>query len=195
MDWSFDLDKFGWFILFFLPGFISMKVYGLLVPGERRDFSKDVIEAVAYSALNFAALSWLILIILSKGFYSSHPYWFYFCVIIILLVAPIFWPVLFLRLSKIPLIARYILHPMPRPWDYVFGERKAYWVIVHLKDGKKIAGIYDTKSFASAFPEKEQIYLEEVWKLDDNGVFIEPIKRSAGIIILGEEIVSIEFFN
>jgi len=26
------------FVIFFIPGFVSLKIYDLLVPGERRDF-------------------------------------------------------------------------------------------------------------------------------------------------------------
>jgi hypothetical protein len=39
MDDVWGADKLTLFVIFFLPGFISMKVYDLLVPGERRDFS------------------------------------------------------------------------------------------------------------------------------------------------------------
>jgi hypothetical protein len=44
------------FLVFFVPGFLSLKVYDLLVPGERRDFSRAAFDAVAYSALNFGVL-------------------------------------------------------------------------------------------------------------------------------------------
>ena len=40
-----------------------------------------------------------------------------------------------------------------------------------------------------------EAFIEEVWKLDEDGRFIEPIERSKGIIILGKEISSIEFFQ
>ena len=56
-----------------------------------------------------------------------------------------------------------------KPWDYVFSRRQAYWVIVHLRDGRKIGGRFDRKSFASSYPADEQIYIEEVWRLDEDG--------------------------
>jgi hypothetical protein len=89
-----------------------------------------------------------------------------------------------------------IIHPIPLPWDYIFGNKNKYWVIVHLKNGKHIGGKYFENSFTSTYPDKEQIYLEEVYRLDDNQVFSkEPNDRSAGMLILGEEISMIEFFN
>lgn len=42
------------FILFFVPGFISLKIYDLLIAKEQRDFSKSCFDAVGYSAVNFA---------------------------------------------------------------------------------------------------------------------------------------------
>ena len=71
----------------------------------------------------------------------------------------------------------------------------SHWIIVHLKDGRKISGRYDTESFASSFPAEEQIYLQEVWILDDEGGFKEPVERTSGIIILKDEISLIEFFK
>jgi hypothetical protein len=85
--------------------------------------------------------------------------------------------------------------PIQKPWDYVFRKKKVFWIVIHLKDGRKIGGRYDRNSFSSSYPSKEQIYLEEVWKLDENGRFGEPITRSKGIIVLGEEILAIEFFK
>ena len=43
----------GLFLIFFIPGFITLKVYDLLIPGEPRDFSKSLFDAIAYSSLNF----------------------------------------------------------------------------------------------------------------------------------------------
>jgi len=110
-------------------------------------------------------------------------------------VSPILWPILFLKLSTWKPISKYIIHPIQKPWDYVFGKREAFWIIIHLKDRRKIGGKFGTSSFSSSYPSEEQIYLEEVWKLDENGKFIGPIERSKGIIILGKEILSIEFFK
>jgi len=54
---------------------------------------------------------------------------------------------------------------------------------------------FDTNSFASSYPAEEQIYIEEVWDLDEKGKFIKPIERSKGIIISEKEISSVEFFK
>ena len=49
-------------------------------------------------------------------------------------------------------------------------------MIIHLKDGRRIGGRFDENSSASSFPAKEQIYIEEVWELDESGKFINRLK-------------------
>jgi len=50
-------------------------------------------------------------------------------------------------------------------------------------------------SFASSNPADEQIYLQEVWTLDDKGRFLSPVKNSRGIILMNDEIRAVEFFE
>ena len=192
-DW--EVDKLALFLIFFIPGFISMKIYDLLIPGEKRDFSSAVFEAVAFSALNFAALSWLIILIHSSDFYKNHQVWYFVILFCILFLFPIIWAILIARLLKWRKLTKYIINPTPKPWDAVFGRRESYWVIIHLKDGRKIGGKYDTNSCASSYPVEEQIYLEQVWQLDEKGRFTNPLDRSEGIIVLNKDISSIEFFK
>ncbi len=187
-------DNLLLFLVFFIPGFISIKVYDLLVPGEPRDFSKSLFDAVAYSSLNFAVLFPLIFFMLTSDFYTTHAVWFYLFSNLILFIFPIIWPVVILKLLSFPFLAKYIRNPIPTPWDYVFGQRRPYWVIIHLKNGKKIGGKFDRKSYASSYPIEEQVYLEEVWELDENQRFIKVIDRTGGMIIFKEEVLSVELF-
>lgn len=94
-----NIDKLTLFLIFFLPGFISMKVYDLMVAGEPRDVSKSVFEAIAYSTLNFAAMFWLIAIIQADDFYHRHLVIYSVSVAVIMVVVPACWPFLFIRLS------------------------------------------------------------------------------------------------
>ncbi len=190
-----QVDKLVLFLIFFIPGFISVKIYDLLVPGEQRDFSKSIFEVIAYSCMNFAALSWLIILIHLGNFYNEHKMWYSVLSLFIVFIAPILWPFLLLKLFSCKVIAKHIIHPIGKPWDYVFGKKESFWIIVHLKDGRRIGGKFDTNSFVSSYPAEEQIYLEEVWSLNEKEEFVRPIERSKGIIILGGEILSIEFFK
>jgi len=179
------------FLLFFLPGFLSLKVYDLLVPGERRDFSKSLFDAIAYSALNFAVLLPLIWQITAPGEMSWPRYLF---AVVVFVVAPIFWPVSFLYLRRRPWFSSRIVTPHPRAWDALFVQREPYWVIVHLKDGRRVGGVYAANSFASSSPAGPELYLEETWDLDAAGNFMSPVPQSAGVLILGDEVVALELF-
>jgi hypothetical protein len=79
-------------------------------------------------------------------------------------------------------------------WDAIFAQRRQYWVIIHLKDERRIGGVYSTRSFTSSSPAPPQIFLEEVWELSDAGAFVKCIESSAGILVLGDEIMGLEFF-
>lgn len=183
------------FVVLFVPGFISVKVYDLLVPTGRRNFSESVYEVVSYSVLHFAGLSWAIVLLYGyRGALSAVS--IAACAFAMLFIIPCMWPILILRLRTRKWIARHTIHPVEKPWDYFFlTHRQPVWVIVHLKDGRKIGGRFDQQSHASSSPADEQIYLEEVWTLDECGAFGKLVERSKGIVILRDEILAVEFFQ
>ena len=190
-----DFSDYLFFIVIFLPGFISLKVYDLLVPSAPRDFSKSFFEVIAYSALNYGFFSWIILWKFSQYSPEDSKLFIYILSSIVLFVGPMIWPLIFLYISKKSFLKKYIIDPTPKPWDYVFGKKEPSWIIVHLINGGMIGGIYDTNSFTSSFPIEEQIYLEEVWEVDEQKNFIKPVDRSKGIIIFNDEIASVELFK
>lgn len=188
-------DKLLLFIAFAIPGFISLKVYNALIPSPSKDTSQQLLDAVAYSCVNYALLFWPIYEIetsQTKNLYPSTYMAFYAGV---LLVAPIIWACLLRWLRTTQIFQGVLPHPTEKPWDYVFGQRKAYWIIVTLKDGTQIAGRYDSASFTSNAPHPEQLYLQETWVLNDDGGLERPKQDTAGILILSNEISTIEFFN
>jgi hypothetical protein len=190
-----ETNKLLLFIGFVIPGFVSLKTYNLLVPSESKDSASQVMEAVAYSCVNYALLIGPIYWIDSIALWISHPGLYVAFCVIALLIAPIGWALLYKTLRETQFVRRAFPHPTAKPWDYVFGKGDSYWMIVTLKDGRKIAGRYDTESFASSAPAREQLYLEETWVLNDDGGFERPRADTAGIMILSDEMVTIEFFN
>ncbi|MFA6036890.1 MAG: DUF6338 family protein [Legionellales bacterium] len=195
MDDTTQINSLYLLLLFFFPGFISLKVYDLLVPNEKRNFSHDFLEAVSYSILNLSLLIFLLAPAFALGWYENI---WVFCVLafLTLLVFPAIWPILIYRLvMQNTFFSKWFVSPMRRPWDWFFSRRQPLWVIVHLKDRRKIGGVFASKSYASSYPIKEQIYLEEVWELNETGQFKEPVETSKGVILLGDDISSIEFFE
>ncbi len=191
--WS--TDKLVLFLIFFVPGFISMKVYDLMIPGSPREASKSLLDAVSYSTLNFAVLFWLIALIQTNDFYHRHFVLYALAVVAIMVVVPACWPFVYLKLASWGPITRHLTNPIQKPWDYVFGKRIPYWIIVHLKNGVRIGGRFGAKSYASSNPANEQIYLEEVWTLDQEGRFLKGVEGSRGIIVMQDEIRAVELFE
>lgn len=189
-----ELDKLLLFFLFFVPGFLALKTYDLCTPLERRDFSKAWFDAVVYSAF-FACIGLLgYRILLNCNILADYPLIFYVWIIFSMFIFPIGTPFLIKWIMTFQWICKRFIHPVAKPWDYVFIQKKSYWIIVHLKDGRQIGGFYGENSFASSYPAKEQLYLEEVWKID-NGNFVESIGRTGGIILTGDEMVAVELFE
>ncbi len=189
-----EVDKLFLFIAFVIPGFISLKFYQLLYPGVLRNASDQLVDAVAYSCVNYALLLWLILEVESSRLKVVHPSFYFLFYAFVLFVAPIIWVLLWSWMRSWEIFQRNAPHPVAKPWDFVFQQRKQYWVIVYLKNGEQIGGKFSAKSFASSAPADEQIYLEEVW-LVENGVLQRAVKESAGVLIGASEISHVEFFN
>lgn len=190
-----DESKVVIFIAFVVPGFIAIKAYELLAPARHADSSKQVIDAISYSCLNYAILFWPISLIEKNSISVSHPNVYLFFWLFVLFLAPILWVVAWRLLRQWSFVQNIIPHPIQKPWDFVFSQRHPCWIIVTLKDGEKVAGKFGHKSFASSAPSEEQIYLEEEWLLNEDGGFERQAEQSAGIIILSSEIRSVELYN
>lgn len=190
-----DANKLLLFIAFVIPGFVSLKTYELLFPGAQKESDKLLIDAVAYSSFNYALLLWPIYSVETNQVRESHPTAYALFYVFVLLIAPIAWACTLKKLRTTEFFQRSMPHPTAKPWDFVFAQRKPYWAVVTLKDGKRIAGRYDSASFASSAPATEQLYLEENWALNDDGGFERPRTETAGILILSSEIVTVEFFK
>jgi len=190
-----EIDKLALFLAFVIPGFISIKAYQLAFPGTERGTSDQLIDAIAYSSINYALLIFPIISIEAGKFQDSHQFFYYLFYVFVLFVAPILWVVIWKHLRTRDFFQSNTPHPTAKPWDYVFSQRKPYWVKVTLKDGTVVAGRYADKSFASSAPAPEQIFLEETWLLNYKGGFERPKNNTAGVIILSSDISYIELRN
>ena len=187
-----DPQSIQFFLLLFVPGFIVFKISDLLLPGERRDFIKAIPEAVSYSAINFAFF-YLLYQLFPDQYFQDHPNiyigsWFF-----VLLIAPVIWAFIWRSVYQSDWFKNTFRNLMSSSWDFFFNKKQVCWIIIHLKDGSKIAGKFDSKSFATSFPHPPQIYLEEVWELDESGGFDKAVEQSMGMVVFGDEIRAIEF--
>ncbi len=175
---QFDWASLAFFILFVLPGFISLKVWTQIVPSPERPL-KDVIgEVIAFGILNAAVVAPFLAVWKPQG-----PSTIYLSLVVGLVILPAIWPFALSWLVQVLQRLNIILIPARTAWDYVFALREPFFVIVHLKDGRRIGGYYGENSFAGLYPESGHIYLEEVWTLDAHGAFVEAVPDSKGIVL------------
>lgn len=190
-----NINALPLFIAFVIPGFISLKSYQLLFPGEPKSSDKLLIDAIAYSSINYAILFWPIYEVEHHGVRELHPTMYALFYVFALLVAPIVWVFLFKWVRTTQFAQQIMPHPTSKPWDFVFSKRRPYWIVVTLKNGNRVGGRYDALSFASSAPAAEQLYLEEQWVINKDGGFDRPCNETAGILILSPEIVTVELFK
>ncbi len=183
------------FLVFVVPGFVAMRVHDLLVPGPRRELGGSLLEAVTYSMLNLAVMFWAVEPLIRPGIADRHPWFFRGGVGFVLFVAPALLAVVAYRLQRSRWLGRYVQHPAPTAWDFFFGQRRSCWVLAHFRGGQMLGGLVDQGSSASGFPQPQDLYFEQVWRVDGQGKFQEPIEQTAGALVRMDECTHLEFFE
>ena len=65
---------------------------------------------------------------------------------------------------------------MPSAWEFVLRRPNPRYVRFQLKDGLGVVGgVFADHSFASINTARADIYLEQVWRLDEDGNFDAPV--------------------
>jgi hypothetical protein len=164
-------NTFGLFVLIVAPGFLSLKIWRLIHPSRHIAFADSLYEAIFYGVLNyFAVVQWLPKLCAQIHFVFEIIAYI-FSLVIVPLLLPFFWKWILSR----SFIKQKIMNPIPKAWDIFFGRRKPCFMMIHLKNGEVIGGLYAYDSAASSYPEKEDLYLQEIWELNDEGKFVKPI--------------------
>jgi hypothetical protein len=178
-------------LLFVVPGFISLKTWRIINPSQPLKAADQLLDLVVFSLLNYVLLFWLVnwgnaIDRIDVGV-AIH--------LAVLLIFPLLWPILVRGILTSRFLQGKVIHPTPTSWDFFFSKGKPCFVLIHLKTGKLIGGLYDGESFASSYPEPRDLYLSEVWKIDSSGAFSEPIDQTAGVLIAYDQIAYLELFE
>jgi len=188
-------DRLILVVLFVIPGFVAMKVYAILSSAPRLDASKAIIDAVAFSCCNYAVFAFPIYWMRHVGLATSKPEVYAIAWVGIILIGPLLLAVSVFSLRRWKWMNRWLPHPVDRAWDYIFGKRESFYLIITLTSGKRIGATYGSNSFASSYPADPEIYVEEAWDVDDAEGFIRRHTKTRGLLITGSAIESIEFIG
>lgn len=186
--------------LFLVPGYIIDEIISTIMPQKTYSDKVKTIRFIGYSVLNFFIWIWLYWL-LHKHIESERTLYWALIICCTLITSTITGFIIGL-LRKKELI-RFVFkklniqaeHPIPTAWDYKFSKVTTQrWVLVTLANGTYIRGLYSYKSLASTDEQYRDIYIEEVYLLDENEQWIK-MKRTDGVWINPSEIKMIEFFE
>lgn len=192
-----NLQVLGIFLFYVVPGVVATKVYNSLIPTERRNFADILVELITFSMFYLALFFWLIALV-NRADVRSNATLYNFLVLLSVFILPAVLGWIGSALGQATWVRRLVgtvTHPIPTAWDYVFSRGETYWIRFHLKTGEKVGGYYGLKSFASAYPQMPELYVQELWRLDKEGCFVEKDKRTAGGYIKFENCQMIEFLS
>jgi hypothetical protein len=194
----FDLtiSKIQLFLFVVLPGFVAIRAYEMRAPPEKRDFPTLLLDSVAYSLLNLIAWAWAVKPLNEDNFPLEHPILYAMASAGMLVIFPAVVGYFFYDLRAGWLHSKLKFdHPTRTGWDWFFGRGKHCYILFHLKEKKLLGGYYGEKSFVSAAPQPPEVYVEEVWRVDDRGEFIEKVEGTMGCVIRLADCERVEFLE
>lgn len=187
--------------LIFIPGMICGQLIRRTIP----HFSETI------DARHFLSMGALGLLLHTPLFplWTRHVFdWYlnntidnhWFATYVWFLVAVFLWPVIagvvltfFIRIewvdAQLDRLGLGYVDRTPSAWDWAIDVHESRWVRVYLRDGTVIGGLYGTSSFASLYSTQRDVYLEQMWQLDEKNNFVEPMVNTDGVWI-GHEIIS-----
>jgi len=186
------------FLILIAPGFIAIRVMELRVPGERRNAGDAVIDIVLFSVLT--DIIWgLALSALGAGPLTRWPLWLQVVGLVgIVFVTPTAAALLYLKFRKWLARPGGAIDLNPKPWDWAFNEyfTEAVQIVMTLSDGRRIGGLWQKPCFASSYPAAEQIFLSEIFSIDEStGQLVEKIPHHRGILVDKATVDFVEFFD
>lgn len=190
------LDNIYFVLFFFVPGLIVLFVRSQFVTGANFPHSAALLPylaiSVIYNAFAFPLID--IVVAIDKPIYGKVLALFSLVfagpALLGLVLGVNIQENLFRRLlQKCGLNP---VHVIPTAWDWKFGNMTEQWVLVTLKDGTRFAGFCGSDSFMSSNPAERDIYIQQVYDVDDDDNWSSSGKKA--LLITADEVQTIEFW-
>lgn len=198
-------------VLFMIPGFVADAVIGKQFARRKREPTELVLNILLLTLIDYAVCSPLLLWLDSQvaaaqyaDFIHAHRVLCLTISIAVLFVAPTLLATAIGHFARKEW-GRQLLHAVfsvklddpeepPTVWDFVFKPDRAYQIVATLTDGSKVAGGFAGKSRVSTYPEEQELYLEVLYALGDDGTIGAPLQLSEGVLLKRTDIRSLEFY-
>lgn len=195
MTAAFDATTVGLFLLVVFPGLVSTTIYRLIMPARALDWGNALLQGLFYSVVNFVLGLPLLYLLVIGNDPLKHAVRYSFAAILLLLVAPVIWPLVLVSIFKSKRLPKRVQVPYPTAWDFFFDEREPGFALIHLNNGKFLGGYWGGNSYAGSFPNDGDIYLEAMYSVDESGRFGDAIPNSRGVLLRKEQYSYIELFS
>jgi len=87
------------------------------------------------------------------------------------------------------------LVPTPGAWDHMFRTHGSCFVRLRLRDGTWIGGWFGERSYASAYPQDPELFLERAWRMSIDGTPLGRIKSSRGLYVRAADVDVVELMS
>lgn len=191
-------EHFSFFIYLAVPGIILIYTRSIFLDGRMPNLSTGIAAYVAVSAVYLGCA----LFFIPAHKIIEHPLrqgvgnflvFLVFFIVPAVIGAALGYSTKTDRLRSILSKMRLnVLHPISSTWDWKFSKPEESWVLVVLKDGTKWAGIFGSNSFASSGFEQRDLFLEEVYEIDEHN---EWHSKGSSVLIVHDQIQSVEFWS
>lgn len=187
-------------VMFLVPGFIIDEIVATLMPMKIYSDAARTLKYIGYSVFNLTVWIWLFYLVKVNVDNSTVGYWV--LLVLCLLLTSLISGVVIGLIRKFELLRKMfvrfninILHPVPTAWDYKFSKIQVEkWVIITLENDKHIYGKFGYASLASSEKDERDIFLEEIYTLDEEEKWVKK-ERTDGVWIKASNIKIIEFIN
>ncbi len=190
------------FAVLLLPGILIESTWSRFLPGHAvQTLPQKSFKYLTISLINFAVVLGPVLYWIPTVNYSETPIVFGILAFVFLVLEPVAAGIAIGFVSQYEFVRKVLsraglqmTHHIPTAWDYRFGRSDSgAHVLVTLNDGTEMAGAFFGASFASGDVSERDLYLEQVFEIDDNGNWNTPAKGK-GVLITSGKIKFIEFW-
>ena len=189
-------------VAFIIPGSIVISITRRVILKKENEYNTKILEYFIYSFLNFFMWSILIYNIYSNiNSWKEHYVLLWLTLFMIIFLSPVAIALIVIQIAQKDVIRKICIYfnltsvdTEPSAWDFKFKNISSEWVIVTLKNDKTISGFLGSLSYISQNERERDIYISEVFEIDENNKWTRK-KNTDGILIKAEEIKCIEFFK
>jgi hypothetical protein len=80
-------------------------------------------------------------------------------------------------------------------WDFAFSNQGPFFVRAKLRSRERVGGFFRDRSLASAYPEPQDVFLEQAWLLTEDGTPDQPVPGSRGLLFRQDDVEVLEFIE